>query len=325
MTALYPTFGDVQEAADRIRQHVHRTPVMTSAYLDELTGAELFFKCENFQKAGAFKARGASNAVFSLTSSQAKGGIATHSSGNHGAALCYAAGRRGISATVVMPNTAPKPKKEAVIGYGGTVIECDPTQAARESTLAGFVAASGARVVHPYNDFHVIAGQATCALELIDDVGELDALVAPIGGGGLVSGACLTVSARSPRTKIFAAEPQNADDAYRSLKAGHIIVQDAPDTVADGLKTSLGELTWHFVSTHVEDILLAGEQEIIEAMRLIWQRMKIIVEPSSAVALAVMLKNRPLFAGRRVGVILSGGNVDLDVLPWLSPPTGSPT
>ncbi len=319
MIAQYPTYADVQNASSCIRKHVHRTPVMTSAYLNERVGADLHFKCECFQKAGSFKVRGASNAVFSLANSQAEEGVATHSSGNHGAALCYAAVRRGIPATVVMPTTASKTKRDAVIGYGGTVIECEPTQTARESTLADFVANKGGTVVHPYNDFHVIAGQATCAQELIEDVDGLDALVAPIGGGGLISGTCLTVSAKLPGTKVFAAEPQNADDAHRSLKAGHIIAQDAADTVADGLKTSMGDLTWHFVSSHVEGILLADEREIIEAMRLIWQRMKIVVEPSSAVALAAILKNSVLFAGKRVGVILTGGNVDLDLLPWQSP------
>ena len=296
---------------------VHRTPVLTSTYFDELTGARLFFKCENLQKAGAFKVRGACNAVFSLSEAQAQKGVATHSSGSHALSLSYAASRRGITATVVMPRTAPDAKKAAVRGYGGTVIECEPSTAAREAALDELVGRTGADFVHPYNDARVIAGQATCSLELLEDVGPLDAIIAPIGGGGMVSGTCLTATNRAPQTKVFAAEPANADDAYRSLKAGRIIEDDAPQTVADGLKVSLRERTWHFVSRYVADVLLAREDEIIEAMRLIWQRMKIVVEPSSAVPVAAMLRNRELFAGARVGVILTGGNVDLSKLPWL--------
>ncbi len=314
---MIPTFEDVEAARARIAPHIHRTPVLTSSYFNALTGAELFFKCENFQKAGVFKARGASNAVFGLSDGQAAKGVATHSSGNHGLSLSYAAGRRGISATVVMPRTAPDAKKDAVRGYGATVVECEPSTSSREAVFAEVVAQTGADFIHPYNDPRVIAGQATCSLELIEDAGPLDAVIAPIGGGGMVSGTCLTLSNISPETKIYAAEPKNADDAYRSLKAGHIIADDAPDTVADGLKVPLKDLTWHFVSTLVSDILLAGEQEIIDAMYLIWQRMKIVVEPSSAVTLAAILDNKEQFAGKRVGVILTGGNVDLKKLPWM--------
>lgn len=312
-----PTYDDVLEAHERIRPYIHRTPVLTSSYLDGLTGAKLFFKCENLQKAGAFKARGASNAVFGLGEAETARGVATHSSGNHGLSLAYAAGRRGIPVTVVMPRTAPEAKKAAVRGYGGMVVECEPSTSSREAVFAEVVAKSGADFVHPYNDPRVIAGQATCSKELIEDVGELDAVVAPIGGGGMVSGSCLTLSAMSPETKIYGAEPKNVDDARRSLKAGHIIADDAPVTVADGLKVPLKELTWHFVSRHVADILTATEEEIVAAMRLTWQRMKIVIEPSSAVPLAVILKNKELFAGQRVGVIVTGGNVDLDKLPWL--------
>lgn len=312
-----PTYDDVLEAHERIRPHIHRTPVLTSSYLDGLIGAKLFFKCENLQKAGAFKARGASNAVFGLSEGEAARGVATHSSGNHGLSLSYAAGRRGIPVTVVMPRTAPEAKKAAVRGYGGTVVECEPSTSSREAVFAEVVAKSGADFVHPYNDPRVIAGQATCSKELIEDVGYLDAVVAPIGGGGMVSGSCLTLSTLAPETKIYGAEPQNADDAHRSLKAGHIIADDAPVTVADGLKVPLKDLTWHFVSRHVADILTASEEEIVAAMRLTWQRMKIVIEPSSAVPLAVIMKNRELFAGKRVGVIVTGGNVDLDKLPWL--------
>jgi threonine dehydratase len=311
-----PIFDDVLEARERIKPYIHRTPVLTSSYFNQLTGAELFFKCENFQKAGAFKVRGASNAVFGLSEAQAAKGVATHSSGNHALSLSYAAGRRGIKASVVMPKTAPEAKKAAVRGYGGEVFECEPSTTAREAMLEELVTRTGADFVHPYNDHRVIAGQATCSLELIEDVGGLDAVVAPIGGGGMISGTCLTITNKSPQTAIYAAEPKNADDAYRSFHAGEIIEDDAPNTIADGLKVSLRPRTWHFVSKYVKDVLLASEEEIIEAMYLVWQRMKIVVEPSSSVALATIIKNKQQFAGKRVGVILTGGNVDLKKLPW---------
>lgn len=313
---VIPTYADVLAARARIAPYVHRTPVMTSRMLDELSGASLFFKCENLQKAGAFKARGASNAVFGLSDAQASRGVATHSSGNHGTCLSYAAGRRGIPCTVVMPRTAPQAKKDAVRGYGGRVVECEPSTSSREAVFAEVVAETGAEFVHPYNDPRVIAGQGTCSLELIEQVADLDAVIAPIGGGGMVSGTCLALSNAAPGVRIYAAEPEQADDAARSFRAGRIIADDAPVTVADGLKVPLKELTWHFVSRHVTDILTVSEQEIIDAMLLIWKRMKIIAEPSSAVPLAAVLKNRSLFAGQRVGIILTGGNVDLDRLPW---------
>ncbi len=312
-----PTYDDVLAAHERIEPYIHRTPVLTSTFMNKLTGAQLFFKCENFQKAGAFKARGASNAVFGLSEEKAKRGVATHSSGNHALSLSYAAGRRGIPCYVVMPHTAPQAKKDAVIGYGGQITECEPSTSSREAVFAEVQAKTGADFVHPYNDPRVIAGQGTCSKEMIEDLGELDAVIAPIGGGGMVSGTCLTLSNIAPSVEIYAAEPEQADDAYRSFKAGHIIADDAPVTVADGLKVPLKELTWHFVSNYVTDILTASEQEIIDAMRLIWQRMKIVMEASSAVPLATILKNRERFAGKRVGVIITGGNVDLDKLPWL--------
>lgn len=312
-----PTLADMLVAHERIKPHIHRTPVLTSSYLNELTGAELFFKCENLQKAGAFKARGASNAVFGLTEEQAAQGVATHSSGNHGTCLAYAAGRRGIPCTVVMPRTAPQAKKDAVRGYGGRVVECEPSTSSREAVFAEVVAETGAEFVHPYNDPRVIAGQGTCSKELIEQVGDLQAVVAPIGGGGMVSGTCLTLSNLAPGIKIYAAEPEQADDAARSFRAGHIIADDAPETVADGLKVPLKDLTWHFVKSGVTDILTASEAEIVEAMKLIWKRMKIVMEPSSAVPLATILKNPQIFAGQRVGVIVTGGNVDLDKLPWM--------
>jgi len=312
-----PTYDDVVAAHERIAPYIHRTPVLTSTYLNELTGAELFFKCENFQKAGAFKVRGACNAVFGLDDETAKRGVATHSSGNHALSLSYAAGRRGIPCHVVMPRTAPQAKKDAVRGYGGQITECEPSTSSREEVFAKVEAETGAEFVHPYNDPRVIAGQGTCSRELNDQVPGLDAVIAPIGGGGMVSGTCLTLSTIAPDIAIYAAEPEQADDAYRSFKAGHIIADDAPNTVADGLKVPLKELTWHFVSHHVTDIFTASEDEIVAAMKLTWQRMKIVMEASCAVPLATILKNRDVFAGKRVGVIITGGNVDLDKLPWI--------
>jgi len=313
-----PTFADMLLAHERIKPYIHRTPVLTSSYLNELTGAELFFKCENFQKAGAFKVRGASNAVFGLSDEEAKNGVCTHSSGNHALSLSYAAGRRGIPCNVVMPRTAPEAKKAAVLGYGGIITECEPSTSSREEVFATVQAKTGGNFVHPYNDPRVIAGQGTCSRELLEQTDGLDMVVAPIGGGGMISGTCLTLSNLSPETKIIASEPEQADDAYRSFKAGHIIADDAPDTIADGLKVPLKELTWHFVSNYVTDILTASEQEIIDAMKLTWQRMKIVMEPSCAVPLATILKNKDMFAGKRVGVIVTGGNVDLDKLPWMN-------
>ncbi|MDZ7749718.1 MAG: pyridoxal-phosphate dependent enzyme [Halofilum sp. (in: g-proteobacteria)] len=311
-----PTHEDIVAAHDRIRPWIHRTPVLTSATLDRMSGAELAFKCENLQQAGAFKVRGAGNAVLGLPEAQADAGVATHSSGNHGAALCWAAGRRGIPATVVMPEGASRAKVRAVEAYGGTIVTCGPTLEARERTLAEVTGRTGATFVHPYDDARVIAGQATCAVELHEDAGLLDAVVAPVGGGGLVSGTALALATLAPGTRIYAAEPANADDAHRSLHAGERVAAASPDTIADGLRASLGELTWHVLSRHVSDVLLLSEARIVDAMRLVWERMKIVIEPSSAVAVAAVLDNPRLFAGRRVGVILTGGNVDLDALPW---------
>ncbi|MGX0903024.1 threonine dehydratase [Roseovarius sp. MBR-79] len=311
------TLDDMLAARARIAPYIHRTPVLISSFLNDLTGAELFFKCENFQKAGAFKVRGASNAVFGLSDEVAKRGVATHSSGNHALSLSYAAGRRGIPCHVVMPHTAPQAKKDAVRGYGGIITECEPSTTSREAVFAEVQARTGAEFVHPYNDPRVIAGQATCSAELIEQVEGLDAVIAPIGGGGMVSGTCLTLSNLAPGVKIYAAEPEQADDAARSFRAGHIIADDAPVTVADGLKVPLKENTWHFVSHFVEDVLTASEEEIIDAMKLTWARMKIVIEASCAVPLATILKNPEIFAGKRVGVIITGGNVDLDSLPWI--------
>ncbi len=314
---IIPTFEDVLEAANRIAPHIHRTPVLTSSYLNDLTGAELFFKCENFQKAGAFKVRGACNAVFGLQDNQLNRGVATHSSGNHALSLSYAAGRRGVPCNVVMPRTAPQAKKDAVRGYGGVIVECEPSTTSREAVFAEVQARTGADFVHPYNDFRVIAGQATCSRELLEQVSGLDAVIAPIGGGGMISGTCLTLSELAPGMEIYAAEPLNADDACRSFKAGRIIADDAPETVADGLKVPLKDLTWYFVSRYVTDVFTATENQIVDAMKLTWQRMKIVIEPSCAVPLATILANPEVFRGKRVGVVITGGNVDVDKLPWM--------
>lgn len=312
------TIDHVRAAHERIKPHIHRTPVLTSTYFNELTGAELFFKCENFQKAGAFKVRGASNAVFGLSDAMAEKGVATHSSGNHALSLSYAAGRRGIPCHVVMPRTAPEAKKAAVRGYGGIITECEPSTTSREAVFAEVQEATGAEFVHPYNDPRVIAGQATCSLELLEQVENMDAVIAPIGGGGMISGTCLTLSNLAPQIEIYAAEPDQADDAARSFRAGHIIADDAPMTIADGLKVPLKENTWHFVSSFVTDVLTASEQEIIDAMKLTWERMKIVMEPSCAVPMATILRNPEVFRGKRVGVVITGGNVDLDKLPWIT-------
>ena len=311
------TVEHMLQAHERIKPYFHETPILTSAYLNHLVGAELFFKCENFQKAGAFKARGACNAVFGLTGDDAIKGVATHSSGNHALSLAYAAGRRGIPCHVVMPKTAPDAKKDAVRGYGGIITECEPSTTSREAVFAEVQKRMGLEFVHPYNDPRVIAGQATCSAELLSQVEKLDAVIAPIGGGGMISGTCLTLSNLARNVEIFAAEPLQADDAARSFRAGHIIADDAPITVADGLKVPLKENTWHFVSNFVSDIFTASEDEIIDAMKLTWQRLKIVIEPSCAVPLAVIMNNKDRFRGKRVGVIVTGGNVDLDRLPWI--------
>ncbi len=311
------SIADVREAAARIAGLVHRTPVMTCAALDDLTGVRLFFKCENFQKVGAFKMRGAVNAVFSLKEAEAARGVATHSSGNHAQALALAARLRGIPAFVVMPENAPEVKRRAVAGYGAGIIPCAPTLAAREETLAGVTARTGAVFIHPYNDERVMAGQGTAALELLEEVPDLDVVMAPVGGGGLLSGTATVCAGSAPRPRVIAAEPAGADDAARSLAAGRIIPSVDPATIADGLLTSLGELTFAVIRERVAAIWTVGEEDIVRAMRLVWERMKIIIEPSAAVPLAALLARPGALADLRVGVILSGGNVDLDRLPWL--------
>jgi len=312
-----PTYDDMLAAHDRIKPHIRRTPVRTSDYLNDLTGAQLFFKCENFQEPGAFKVRGASNAVFGLTEAQAKNGVATHSSGNHASCLSYAAMLRGIPCNVVMPRTAPQAKKDTVRRYGGVITECEPSTSSREETFAKVQAATGGDFVHPYNDPRVIAGQGTCSREFVEQTDGLDMVVAPIGGGGMISGTCLTLATLAPETRVIAAEPETADDAWRSFKAGHIIADDSPKSIADGLLVPLKDLTWHFVSTHVSEIYTASEQDIIDAMKLTWKHLRVVMEPSSAVPLACILKNADAFRGKRVGIIITGGNVDLDKLPWM--------
>jgi threonine dehydratase len=312
-----PSLEDIRKAHERIRPYVHRTPVLTSSTINRIAGGEIFFKCENFQKAGAFKIRGACNAVFSLSDDEAKRGVATHSSGNHAAALALAARWRGIPAHVVMPENAPHVKKLAAAGYGAEIVFCKPTLEARERALAEVVARTGAAFVHPYNDLRVITGQATAAIELCEEVQNLDLVIAPVGGGGLLSGTAVAVSLVSPKTTVMAAEPERADDAYQSLRSGRIVPSVHPNTIADGLLTSLGDLTFPIIQRHVKDIVLVSEEAIVEAMRCLWERMKILVEPSAAVPLGAILSGRLGTAGRRAGVILSGGNVDLDRLPWV--------
>jgi len=279
--------------------------------------AEIFFKCENFQKVGAFKIRGATNAVFALVDEEASHGVATHSSGNHAAALALAARWRGIKAYVVMPENAPDIKRNAVADYGAEIGFCKPTLEAREEGLAKVIDFTGAAFIHPYNDYRVISGQGTAAIELCEEIPDLDIVMTPVGGGGLLSGTAIAVSAISQKTNVVAAEPERADDAYRSFKAGRIIPVNNPDTIADGLRTSLGNLTFPIIRRHVKEIVTVSEEGIVKAMRCIWERMKIIVEPSAAVPLGALLTKRIDLSGKRIGIILSGGNVDLANLPWI--------
>jgi threonine dehydratase/serine racemase len=318
MTGHPVTLAAVRSAAEEISGLAHRTPVATCSTLDRLAGRSLFFKCEHLQKAGAFKFRGACNAVRKLDADRAARGVVTHSSGNHAQALALAAQLRGIPAHVVMPRTASPVKRRAVEGYCGHVVPCEPTLAAREATAERVLAETGGTFIHPYNNVDVIAGQGTVALELLEQVPGLDALVAPVGGGGLVSGICLAARALHPKIRIFAAEPAGADDAARSKTAGKLLPQTSPHTIADGLLTSLGELTWPVIRDEVERVVTVREEEIIQAMRLAWERAKLMIEASSAVAVACVLSDefRALQGIQRVGIVLSGGNVNLDQLPW---------
>ena len=311
-----PSLSDIEAAARRIAPHAHRTPVMTCASLDERAEASLFFKCENLQKGGAFKFRGACNAVFSLRESEIARGVATHSSGNHAAALALAARARGGHAVVVMPHDSAAVKKAAVAHYGAEIIECDPTEHSRQSTLDEVVEARGCVVVHPFDDLRIIAGQGTAALELLDEVPNLDVVMAPVGGGGLLSGTAVAVTERSASIRVIGAEPAMADDTYRSVAAGRIVPMERPATIADGLRTTVGQLTFPIIRDRVERIVTVSEDEIAAAMRLAWERTKQLIEPSAAVAVAALLSDRLELRGQRVGVILSGGNVDLGALPF---------
>ncbi|HEV7412232.1 MAG TPA: pyridoxal-phosphate dependent enzyme [Casimicrobiaceae bacterium] len=306
----------IRAAHARIRSHVHRTPVLTSRSLDAAAEATLFFKCENLQKVGAFKARGACNAIFSLDEAEARRGVVTHSSGNHGAAVAWAAARRGIPAWVVMPENSAEIKKAAVQGLGATVRFCAPTLEARDATCAAVQAETGALLVHPYDDWRVIAGQGTAALELLEEIPDLDAVITPVGGGGLLSGTAVASRAIKPSIHVYGAEPAGADDAWRSLQSGRIVPQTDPRTIADGLRSSLGVKTFAVLSTLVDAIGTTSEEAIVRAMRLTWDKLKLIIEPSSAVPLAALLERKLPVAGLRVGIVISGGNVDLDRLPW---------
>jgi threonine dehydratase len=319
MTSQPPDLQEIRRAEERVRLVGHRTPVATCAALDERAGRRLFFKCENLQKIGAFKVRGAANFIFKLPDEQARNGVVTHSSGNHGQAVALASGMRGIEAHIVMPRTSSEVKKRAVRGYGGIVVECEPNETARDEMGRRLVGETGGTFIPPYNHPDIVAGQGTAALELMEDLPDLDAIVAPVGGGGLMSGTSIAAHGLNPSMRLFGAEPAGADDAARSLAAGRIIPQTDPRTIADGLLTSLGDLTFAVISEHVERIVTVGEEEIVAAMRLFWERVKLIIEPSAAVAVAVVLSDefRALEGLERVGVILSGGNVDLDRLPWL--------
>lgn len=313
------TLADIRAAHTRIRDRIHRTPVMTSAALNEKAGAQLFFKCENLQKIGAFKARGATNAVALLSDEEAKRGVVTHSSGNHAAALARAAKLRGIPAYIVMPSSVPQAKVASVRRYGAEVILCEPTYAARESNANSVVERTGAVFIHPFNDYRVMAGQGTLALELLEDVPDLTDILCPVGGGGLISGVATAVKSINPGIHVFGVEPKGADDAAQSLAAGKIIPCTSPDTVADGLRGTLGELTFEEIQRHVDGIVTVSETEIINAMRSIWEVLKIIVEPSGAVAYGALVDGQLDVPGRRVGIILTGGNLDLDTLPWMTP------
>ena len=312
-----PTFADIQAAHELIRPYIHRTPVLTCQSINRLAGCELYFKCENFQKVGAFKFRGATNAVFSLREEAAAAWVGTHSSGNHAAALALAARMRGIQSYIVMPSNAPEVKKNAVAGYGAHITFCEPTLQAREETLQLLTDQLGLTVIHPYNNFAVISGQGTVALELLEELSDPEIVMCPVGGGGLLAGTALATKFLSPGCRVIAAEPKEADDAFRSFRDGYIHPSIHPQTIADGLLTSLGELNFAVIREQVDEIVTASEASIVAAMRMIWERMKIIIEPSSALPLAVILENREKFAGKRIGIILSGGNVELSKLPFV--------
>jgi threonine dehydratase len=311
-----PTLEDIKDCAQRIQPMIHRTPVLTCQNLDEISGAKIFFKCENFQKIGAFKMRGASNVGTLLSEEVRQRGLATHSSGNHGQAVALTAKTLGVPAYIVMPENAPDVKKNAVKGYGAKVIECESTAVGRQSTLDKVVEETGAYFISPYNDYGVIAGQATAVVELLEEVDNLDMVLTPLGGGGLMSGTALACHYLQPSIEVIGGEPQNADDGYRSFKSGKMEPLATEVTIADGLRSPLGDKTFGIIKKHVNDIVTVTEEEIVEAMRLIWERMKIVIEPSCAVPFAVVLKQPARFQNKKVGIILTGGNVDLAKLPF---------
>lgn len=313
---MIPDLQSIKAAHALIRPFIHQTPVMTSRMLNEITGADLHFKCENFQRCGAFKMRGATHAVLRLGKKDSENGVATHSSGNHAQALALAARSHTIKAYIVMPENAPEVKVAGVKEYGAEIIFCKPTLEARESTLERVVEETGAAFIHPFNNYRVIEGQATAALELLEQAGSFDCVLAPVGGGGLLSGTSLSVKYSSPQTEVIGCEPEGADDAFRSFHSGKIVPSLHPDTIADGLLTSLGPKTFGIIQKHVDDILPVADQVTIRAMKLVWERMKIVIEPSAAVPLAVVLSNKERFIGKKTGIILSGGNVDLSKLPF---------
>ncbi len=315
-TQRIPTIKDINEASLRIKDHINLTPVLTSSQLNRMLNAELYFKCENFQKVGAFKYRGATNAVMNLSDEELSMGVVTHSSGNHAAALALAAKIHGAKAYIVMPHTSPEVKKAAVAGYGAEITFCEPILVTRQIAADEIIAETGASFIHPYDNFNVISGQGTASLELMTEIKDLDIILCPVGGGGLLSGTATAVKGIRPDTKVYAAEPEGANDAFRSFNTGRYIPSHKPDTIADGLLTTLSEMTFKIIREKVDNIFTANDQEIIESMRLIWERMKIVIEPSAAVTLAVIKKNPEVFEGRKVGVILSGGNVDLSKLPF---------
>ena len=310
------TLKDIASAHDRIRPYIHRTPVLTNNSLNEFTGANLFFKCENFQKAGSFKIRGATNTVELLTQDEMDKGVATTSSGNHGAALSMAVTRREGKTKVVMPHNTPKIKVDNVERNGGEVVWCEPDQTSREQVLADLVNETGATVVHPYNDERIIAGQGTCAKELLEDHPEIQIIVSPVSGGGLLSGTLLSAKEINEQVSVYGAEPAEADDAYRSLQNGEIVPNDTINTICDGLRAQIGTITFPIIQKYVDEIITLSEEEILDSMKMIWERLKIIVEPSCSISLAAIIKNKNKFSGKNVGLIMSGGNVDLNQLPW---------
>ena len=315
-TVSAPDFEAIRSAHARIRPHIHRTPVFTSESIDHMAGARLFFKCENLQKTGSFKFRGATNAVFSLTDEEAKLGVVTQSSGNHAGAIALAARRRGIPAWIVMPGTAPRAKRQAVESYGGCVTECEYSVASRDAACKALQEKTGAVLIHPYNDVRVIAGQGTAAVELLEDVPDLDVIITPLSGGGLLSGTSIAAKSVRPQIRVIGAEPKNADDAYRSLASGKIEPAAKTETIADGLRATLCPLTFSILRQHVDEIALVTEEEILAAMRTLWERLKLIVEPSGAVSAAIAIYKKFPVDGKRIGIILSGGNLDLDQIPF---------